>query len=173
MFVIGEAGLLNALQDAGFVITADRPEYVVTGFDTHLTYEKLRIACLAVDHGARFIAANPDPYIPTEIGRQPGCGAINAFVTACTDVEPHVVGKPEKEILELALGSMRAPKEQSALIGDRLDTDILGANRAGIASILVLTGVTSALDATHSQIRPDYVFPNLRALRKALEHILS
>lgn len=170
VFIIGETGLLNSLTAAGFVITAKEPAYVVIGFDSHVDYEKMATACLAIERGAKFIAANPDPYIPTEAGRLPGCGAISAFITACTDEKPHVVGKPQKEMVELALDSMGAAKEEAALIGDRLDTDILGSERAGVASILVLTGVTSAADLKASRIRPDYCFRDLQDLRQALEN---
>lgn len=169
VMVIGETGLIMALKEAGFVVNGDHPEYVVAGFDSFVNYEKLKNACLAISKGgARFIAANPDQYIPTEVGRLPGCGAISAFITACTDVRPHVVGKPEKEILDLALESMCGDKQHAALIGDRLDTDILGGHKAGITSILVLTGVTALEDLERSEIKPDYVFSTLRDFQQQL-----
>ncbi|MCL4533789.1 MAG: HAD-IIA family hydrolase [Bacteroidetes bacterium] len=169
VFIIGETGLVEAMQGAGFAVTPKDPAYVIIGFDSHVDYEKMSTACLAIERGAKFIAANPDPYIPTEVGRLPGCGAIAAFITACTDQRPRVVGKPEKEMVELALDSLGAAKEEAALIGDRLDTDILGSERAGVASILVLTGVTSAADLQTATVHPDYCFPDLPALRQALE----
>ncbi len=168
VFVIGETGLIEPLRTAGFEVTAREPQYVVIGFDSHVDYEKLSTACLAIERGAQFIAANPDPYIPTEVGRLPGCGAIAAYITACTDQKPLVVGKPEREMVELALDSLGAAKSQAAMIGDRLDTDILGSARAGVASILVLTGVTRPADLDLSDIKPDYVFSDLLELRRAL-----
>jgi 4-nitrophenyl phosphatase len=172
VFVIGETGLIEELRAVGFEINGDHPEYVVAGFDSHVTYEKLRDACLAISKGgATFIAANPDPYIPTEIGRLPGCGSICAFITKCTDIEPHVVGKPESEIFNLALKSMGMDRTEAAVIGDRLDTDILGGQRAGITTILTLTGCTSAAEVADSTIQPDLVFPDLAALRQALAEV--
>ena len=171
VYVIGEEGLRAALREkyttpyeGGREIVETGADFVVVGMDTGLTYEKLRIATLLIRGGARFIATNPDKTLPTEEGLVPGNGAAIAALEAATGVAPFVVGKPETAIFDLALTRMGVGKEGTAVIGDRLETDILGGQMAGLSTILVLSGATSRQELENSPIQPDLVFENVRQL---------
>lgn len=172
VYVIGQDGLVLPLDRAGFTLTDEQPEYVVVGLDLAFTYEKLRIACQSIQRGARFIAANTDATVPVENGLLPGSGSLVAAVTTCTGVVPLVIGKPQPTMLEMALSDMGLVSSEAAIIGDRLETDVLAGQKAGLTTILVLTGVTSVLDVKQSAIKPDYVFEDLIELRRALEDAL-
>jgi 4-nitrophenyl phosphatase len=171
VFVIGEAGLIAELRNAGLSVVNDQPEratHVVVGLDRGLTYAKLAEACLLIRRGATFIGTNPDLTFPSERGLVPGNGSILAALRAATGVEPLIIGKPQPEIMRQAMAQMNGTPESTAMIGDRLDTDILGGQRAGLTTILMLSGVTSLEDLNHSPIKPDYVFANLDELTDAL-----
>ena len=163
VYVIGEEGLQVALRER-YTIAEESADFVVVGMDREITYEKLRVATLLIRSGARFIATNPDKTLPTEEGLVPGNGAIIAALEAATGVAPFVVGKPEPAIFDLALARMGVSKEGVAVIGDRLETDILGGRRAGLITILVLSGVTSRQELENSTIKPDLVFQDVRQL---------
>jgi 4-nitrophenyl phosphatase len=171
VYIIGGAGLTEAVLGstgaAGrplFVLDKVHPDYVVVGMDSGLTYEKLKIACLAIRAGARFIGSNPDRTFPSEDGIIPGCGAILAALQACTDVTPTVIGKPEPAIFELAMARLGAQPQTTAVLGDRLDTDVLGGHNAGLATILVLTGVATREEVAASPVQPDWLVENLGEL---------
>jgi 4-nitrophenyl phosphatase len=168
-YAIGEDGLLAALEGADVQIVTERPDWVVVGLDRHVTYEKLAIAALAIESGARFLGTNPDPSLPTEQGLVPGAGAIQAALVATTGVQPTVIGKPQPLMLELAIQRMNASIEDTAMLGDRLDTDIRGANGLGMSSILVLTGVSTRADLAQSRSRPDVIVDNLAELIRLWE----
>jgi len=163
VYAIGEEGLRAALGER-YTIAEEGADFVVVGMDTGLTYEKLRVATLLIRGGARFIATNPDKTLPTEEGLVPGNGASLAALEAATGVAPFVVGKPEPASFDLALARMGVGKEGTAVIGDRLETDILGGRRAGLSTILVLSGATSRQELENSTIKPDLVFENVRQL---------
>lgn len=163
VYAIGEEGLRAALGEK-YILTEEGADFVVVGMDTGLTYEKLRVATLLIRGGARFIATNPDKTLPTEEGLVPGNGASLAALEAATGVSPFVVGKPEPAIFDLALARMGVGKEGVAVIGDRLETDILGGRRAGLSTILVLSGAASRQELENSPIKPDLVFENVRQL---------
>ncbi len=163
VYAIGEEGLRAALGER-YTIAEEGADFVVVGMDTGLTYEKLRVATLLIRGGAKFIATNPDKTLPTEEGLVPGNGAITAALEAATGMAPFVVGKPETAIFDLALARMGVGKEGVAVIGDRLETDILGGRRAGLSTILVLSGATSRQELENSSIKPDLVFENVRQL---------
>ncbi|MGQ9676346.1 MAG: HAD-IIA family hydrolase [Chloroflexota bacterium] len=169
VYVIGHDGLTEPLKEFGFRLTDDRPEYVVVGLDRNFTYEKLAIACQAIRAGAHFIASNTDATLPTETSLLPGGGALVAAIEVCSGVKPLVIGKPETTMLESALARIGVAASAAAIVGDRLETDVLAGQRAGISTILVLTGVTTRDDMGASDIKPDYVFENLIELRAALE----
>jgi 4-nitrophenyl phosphatase len=162
--VIGEEGLLGEVRKKGFVIAGREAEYVVVGWDKTISFDKLKTACLAIRDGATFIGTNPDKTYPMERDIIPGAGSILAALVAATDVQPIVVGKPEPIIIEQALRILEARAEETASLGDRLDTDILGGHRAGTATILVLTGISTPEDVRRSPIQPDYVFQDLTYL---------
>jgi len=167
---VGEEGLRAALREAGFTLVEQRPaDYVVAGIDWHLTYDTLKRACLAIRDGAIFIGTNPDRTFPSEEGIVPGAGSILAALATCTGVEPVVIGKPALPIIELALQRLGVPAEHVAFVGDRLETDILAGQRAGLLTILVLTGVTRREDLAASDIAPDLVVENLVELQRAWE----
>jgi len=169
VYVIGEEGLQICIAERGFTLTDQQPEIVVVGLDRELTYAKLCEATLAIRGGARFIATNPDRTLPTEIGEAPGAGAIIAAVAAATDQAPTIIGKPNPPMLELALRLLGQPRERTAIVGDRLDTDILGGQRLGLPTILVLSGVTREAP-TEGRWRPTWVFASVRELEQALQH---
>jgi len=166
VLMIGKNGLREALREQGFALV-DEPadaEYCVIGFTDELTYDMLMRATLAIRAGAPFIATNPDPTLPVEIGLVPGIGAILAAITAASDVEPTVIGKPNRIIIDLALDRLGITAGECAMLGDRLDTDILGGQGAGISTALVLSGSTTTDDLAASNIRPDIVVQDLPAL---------
>ena len=163
VYAIGEEGLRAALGER-YTIAEEGADFVVVGMDRGLTYEKLKTATLLIRGGARLIATNPDKTLPTEEGLVPGNGAITAALEAATGMAPFVVGKPETAIFDLALARMGVGKEGVAVIGDRLETDILGGRRAGLSTILVLSGATSRQELENSSIKPDLVFENVRQL---------
>lgn len=168
VFRIGEAGLTAALVAAGFQLVADDPDLVCVGLDQQLTYDKLRTACLALRRGAAFVATNPDRTLPTEAGLVPGCGAILSALQTCADVAPVVIGKPAATMIDLLVESMGLVKSETAIIGDRLDTDIEAGAAAGITTVLVLTGVNHLSDVPNAPVAPDYVVDNLIQFRRAL-----
>jgi 4-nitrophenyl phosphatase len=162
-WVVGEKGLLQEIQNIGYKITPEC-ECVIVGWDRTLTYDKLETACLAIRDGAEFIGTNPDLTYPSEKGIIPGCGSILAFLTACTGVNPLVIGKPHPFIMELALKYLH--DKDAYVIGDRLDTDIKAGINAGLKTILVLTGVESKKSVENADVTPDFIFENLDEVKE-------
>lgn len=160
-YVIGERGLQRALANAGIKIQESEPEWVVVGLDRSLTYDKLKHATLAIAAGARFVGTNPDTSLPAAEGLLPGAGSILAAITAATGVTPRVIGKPQPTMLELAMEALGGTLSNCAMLGDRLDTDIEGAVRFGMPSIMVLTGVSTRVDLVTSPFQPTLVVENL------------
>lgn len=168
LYPIGEEGLIRALLDEGFQLVPRLPNAVVCGLDRRLTYERLKGACLAIRAGAQFIATNPDLALPTEEGLLPGNGATIAYIRAATGVAPLVIGKPESAMLDIARERIGAVREETAIVGDGLLTDMMAGLHAGVAKVLVLTGVTTRADLEAPPVAPDYVFDDLVALTRAL-----
>ncbi len=166
VYVIGESGLTGCLAARGLTLTDEQPEVVVVGMDRELTYDKLRIAGLAIRAGAAFIATNPDRTLPTEAGLIPGSGAIVAALEAATDQKAFIIGKPESPMLEMAIAQLGQGVAHTAAIGDRLETDILGGQNLGMPTILVLSGVTHAAPAD-GPVQPTFVFASVAALEAA------
>jgi 4-nitrophenyl phosphatase len=166
VYVIGEDGLHESMVCQGFrlVDSDDTPEYVVVGWDRGVNYEKLAQATLHIRGGAKFIGTNPDRTWPGERGLLPGAGAILAALEAATDVEPTVIGKPSPLMLQVAMDRIGAKSTNTAMLGDRLETDILGGQNAGLTTILVLSGVTHPDDLGVSPIHPDLIFNDIAAL---------
>jgi 4-nitrophenyl phosphatase len=164
--IVGENGLRTALADAGVIETTSPTEadWVVMGLDRQVTYERLRLACLAVERGAKFVATNADSSLPVEDGLIPGAGALQAVVIATTGVEPTIIGKPEPRMLSLAMESLAAGPETTAVLGDRLDTDIEAAHRAGLRSVLVFTGVASEPEVETARVKPTVAMADLPTL---------
>jgi 4-nitrophenyl phosphatase len=168
IYAIGEEGLMDALQRAGYVFGSSDPAAVVVGFDRDLTYHKLRTACLLIRSGRPFIATNPDITLPVPEGQVPGTGATLAALSASAEQEPTVIGKPGPMLMEQAMRRMEATPETTAAIGDRPETDLLSAQRAGLFSILALSGATD-LDRLAGlrgllEREPDLIVQDIRAL---------
>lgn len=144
------------------------PAAVVIGLDKVFTYDKLAMANAAIRRGARFVATNADATLPTEAGLIPGAGSIVAAIQTATGETPVVVGKPEPLMLQMALARMGVAAEEAVMVGDRLDTDIIAGERAGMLTLLVLTGVSTREEIAHSPTLPDIVFTDLNAVLEAL-----
>lgn len=165
IYVVGMDALRDAVFADGFFDPAERDaDVVVSGAHFGLRYEHLKIACLAIRNGATYVATNADRTFPSEEGLIPGAGAIVAALSAATDVDPTVVGKPSPEMVESCLRIMETERSRSLMIGDRLDTDILAGQRAGTQSLLVLTGVSTRADVTRTGIHPNVVVDTLDPL---------
>ena len=173
VYLVGGDGVADAITRAGYQLVEREADVVVVGVDFALTYEKLKRATLEIRRGATFIGTNADKTFPGDEGLTPGAGAIIAAITTATDVEPIVIGKPQRAMFDLAIERMGVDRAATAMLGDRLDTDIEGAKRAGLKSILVMTGVTSPEILAESPIRPDWVFANLDAMRQSWENQVS
>jgi NagD protein len=156
-FVIGESGLTEAIHSVGYVITEQNPDYVVLG-ETH-TYNLgfITKAIRLIADGARFIATNPDPSGPSEEGLVPACGAMAALIETASGVSPFFVGKPNPLMMRTALNYLDVHSENTVMVGDRMDTDVLAGVESGMETILVLTGVTCSEDVTRYPYRPTRV----------------
>lgn len=164
LYVVGTPPLEAEMASHGFELVQDDPDYVVLGFDTTLTYEKLWKMCDFVRAGKPFIATHPDFNCPLEHGFKPDIGAMIAFVEASTGRRPDVVvGKPNTPIVEAVVEKTGFPVEQLGMIGDRLYTDI-ALGQAGLTTILVLSGETKREHLAESMFHPDYVMENLAEL---------
>jgi NagD protein len=153
-FVIGESGLTGAIHDVGYVITDHDPEYVVLGETESIDFEGITKAIRMVSRGARFIATNPDPAGPAEDGIVPATGAMAALIERASGVSPFFVGKPNPLMVRLALNFLGAHSENTVMIGDRMDTDIVTGIESGMETILVLSGVTRREDVGRFPYQP-------------------
>lgn len=162
IYVIGEDGILEALAEQGLeVVTHENPDYVVTGIDRGITYEKLAGACLSVRNGARFISTNGDIAIPTERGFMPGNGSLTSVVSVSTETQPVFIGKPEPIIMEQAMAVLGTSKEETIMVGDYYDTDIRAGIGIGIDTLLVHTGVTQPDFLKRYEVQPTHTRNNL------------
>ena len=146
----------------------EQPAAVVIGLDLDFTYAKLKAAHEAIQRGALFIATNADSTLPTEAGLVPGAGSIVAALAAASGERPIVIGKPETPMLETAMTRMGMRPEETVMLGDRLDTDILAGERAGMPTVLVLTGVSTREDLASAEALPDVVVSDLPSLLEAI-----
>nr|WP_313814564.1 HAD-IIA family hydrolase [Glutamicibacter sp.] len=167
-FVIGEAGLTTALHDAGFIMTDQNPDYVVLGETRTYSFEAITKAIRLIEAGAKFIATNPDATGPSTEGIMPATGAIAALITRATNREPYVVGKPNPMMFRSALNRIDAHSETTAMIGDRMDTDIIAGMEAGLLTALVYSGITSPDDMGTFPFRPDLKYPSVVSLHAEL-----
>lgn len=167
-FVIGEAGLTTALHDAGFILTDTDPDYVVLGETRTYSFEAITKAIRLIAAGASFIATNPDATGPSAEGLLPATGAVAAMITRATNRDPYVVGKPNPMMFRSALNRIDAHSETTAMIGDRMDTDIVAGMEAGLLTVLVHTGITAKTDVATFPFRPDLSFDSVAGLHRAL-----
>jgi NagD protein len=142
-FVVGEAGITTALHEAGYTLTERDPDYVVLGETRIYSFGRITQAIRLIDNGARFIATNPDPSGPSREGLLPATGAVAALISRATGVDPYFVGKPNPLMMRSALNAIDAHSETTAMIGDRMDTDVVAGLEAGLHTVLVLTGVST------------------------------
>ncbi|MBN1314663.1 MAG: HAD family hydrolase [Anaerolineales bacterium] len=168
VYVIGEDGINDAIKSRGFNITDEGAKFVVVGLDRQVTYAKIATAADLIYRGAKFIATNPDPTLPSPDRLLPGIGAILSAITTTVGVNPLVIGKPEPYIFTYALSRLGTRPEKTAMVGDRLETDILGGQRAGLKTILVLSGVSDAGMVANSSYQPDWVFDDIAQLADEL-----
>lgn len=166
LFVIGNEGLFQTLQEADFTITDTNVDAVVVGLDFNFSYAKARQATLLIrNEGAGFIGTNPDTTFPSPEGLVPGAGSLIGMLQLTTDITPVIIGKPKRAMFEVALQRLGTNANETLMLGDRLNTDIEGGYNAGLKTALVLTGVNSREDI--SDIQPDYIFDNLPTLLQA------
>lgn len=170
LHVLGMDGIRQAVSAAGFEPADSDVEAVIVGLDFELSYQKLKTAVLLINQGARYIGTNPDLTFPSAEGIAPGNGAILAAISAATGQTPTTIGKPEPIMFEVALKRMGTDPARTAMLGDRLETDILGGHRAGLKTILVLSGITNPEMLAESDIKPDWAFDNISTLIDAWEH---
>ena len=167
-YVVGEAGLTTSMYNVGFVMTNVNPEVVVLGETRTYSIEALTTAIRLINKGARFIATNPDVTGPSDLGPIPATGAVAAMITAATGRQPYYVGKPNPVMLRKGLNLIDAHSEETALVGDRMDTDILAGMEAGLQTHLVLSGSTAQEEIVNFPYRPDYVHPSIAEVAELL-----
>lgn len=168
LYVVGEAALKGLVSDAGFILADTDVQAVVATMDRQLTYDMLKRATLLIRAGADFIGPNPDPSYPTQEGIVPGGGAVLAAISAASDRQPLIIGKPEGWMFQIAMERMQLGAEDTASLGDRLATDIVGGQRLGLKTILVLSGVTRATELQSSSVQPTWVFSGIEELAEVL-----
>jgi NagD protein len=163
-FVIGESGLTTALHAAGYTLTETAPDYVVLGETRTYSFSRITKGIRLIAAGARFIATNPDTIGPSPDGPMPATGSVAALISRATGVEPYFVGKPNPLMMRSALNALDAHSETTAMIGDRMDTDVIAGLEAGLETILVLTGVTSREEAERYPYRPSRIVESVADL---------
>jgi len=163
-FVIGEAGLTTALHSAGYTLTEREPDYVVLGETRTYSFERITQAIRLIADGARFIATNPDPTGPTPDGPLPATGSVAALISRATGVDPYFVGKPNPLMMRSALNAIDAHSETAAMVGDRMDTDVVSGLEAGMHTVLVLTGSTTREEAERFPYRPSRIVDSIADL---------
>jgi len=168
VFVIGMPSFEAELGRAGLTLVDEAPDVVVLAFDKTLTYAKIEKACLFLRAGTPYVATNPDKVCPTEYGYIPDCGATAELLRAATDRWPKFIGKPNAEMVRMGMAKIAAAPDATAMVGDRLYTDMQMANNAGITSILVLSGETARTDLERANRKPDFVFESVRELHSAM-----
>lgn len=156
-FVIGESGLTTALHEVGYTLTDTDPTYVVIGETSSYSFERIARAVRLVLGGARFVATNPDIAGPSEAGVIPATGAVAALISSASGVRPYFVGKPNPLMMRTALNAIDAHSEDSVMIGDNMDTDVIMGIESGLETILVLTGVTGRTDMKRHSYGPSRV----------------
>jgi len=163
-YVIGEAGLKTALHKVGYTLTDTDPDFVVLGESRTYSFQNITQAVQLIDQGARFVATNPDATGPSPEGPLPATGSVAALLTEATGQEPYFVGKPNPVMIRSGLNRIGAHSESTAMVGDRMDTDVVAGIEAGLTTYLVLTGSTSRDELTEFAYRPDDVVESVAEL---------
>jgi NagD protein len=164
LFVIGESGLTAPLHEAGFIITERDPHYVVLGETRSYHFEAITTAIRLIVGGSRFIATNPDPSGPSEGGIAPACGAMAALIETASGVSPFFIGKPNPLMIRTALNYLGVHSENTVMVGDRMDTDIVAGVESGMETILVLSGVTGMQDIPRYPYQPNVIAESVEAI---------
>jgi NagD protein len=172
-YVIGESGLTTALHEVGYILTDLNPEYVVLGETRTYSFSAITRAIRLIEKGSRFIATNPDTVGPSNEGSLPACGAVAAMITKATGVEPYFVGKPNPLMMRSGLNAVEGHSETTAMVGDRMDTDIVAGMEAGLYTCLVLTGVTRKEDIERFPYRPSKVVNSIADLVDMVDMVES
>jgi 4-nitrophenyl phosphatase len=173
VFVVGEEALSDCIRARGFVVGDDEAQIVVAGLDRQATYGKLAHAAVLIRHGAKFIGSNPDKTWPGETEVMPGAGAILAFLEGSTGIKPFIVAKPEPVMFQQALARMGSRPEETVMVGDRLETDIEGGKRAGLRTIMVLSGISTEADIVQQGIQPDLIFADIGEMARVWRGLLE
>jgi NagD protein len=172
-FVIGEVGLTTALHEVGYTLSENDPDYVVIGETRNYSFEVITKAIRLVGEGTRFIATNPDPTGPSVDGPLPATGAVAALISKATGKEPYFVGKPNPLMIRSALRELSAHSETTAMVGDRMDTDVVAGLEAGLHTVLVLSGVSDANAADQFPFKPSRVVSSVDVLANELQEKVS
>ncbi|HVL94690.1 MAG TPA: HAD hydrolase-like protein [Solirubrobacteraceae bacterium] len=167
-FVIGEAGLTTALHEVGYTLTETQPDYVVLGETRTYSFERIALGIRLILGGARFIATNPDPTGPSPDGPLPATGSVAALVSRATGHDPYFVGKPNPLMMRSALNAIDAHSESAAMVGDRMDTDVVSGLEAGMRTFLVLTGSTAREQVERFPYQPSAVVDSIADLVDAV-----
>ncbi len=168
-FVIGEVGLTTALHEVGYTLSEMNPDYVVIGETRSYSFDRITKAIRLVAQGARFIATNPDPTGPSVDGPLPATGAVAALISRATGKVPYFVGKPNPLMIRSALRALNAHSETTAMVGDRMDTDVVAGLEAGLHTVLVLSGLSNEDAAEHFPYRPSRIVSSVAVLADELE----
>ena len=163
-YVIGEAGLTTALHEIGYLLTDQEPDYVVLGETTAYSFERITRAIRLVAAGARFIATNRDVSGPSETGIVPATGAVAALIASATGIKPYFIGKPNPLMMRTALNTIDAHSEESVMVGDNMDTDIIAGIESGMETVLVLTGVTERETVIRYPYRPTQIVDSVAGI---------
>lgn len=165
IYAFGTASFRQQLRQGGLPVTdilAEDIDCLCMGFDTELTFQKLEDACILLNRGVEYVATNPDWVCPTGYGSVPDCGSVAEMLYRATGRRPRFIGKPEPDMVELAVKETNFTKEQTILLGDRLYTDIKSGVRAGVDTVLVLSGEATLKDLAASDVKPTYVMKDIR-----------
>jgi 4-nitrophenyl phosphatase len=170
-YIIGEVGLHEAMRSRGYHILDDdvddlssvQADVVVASMTRYVCYKHLAIANHLINHGAAFVGTNPDVTFPSENGRMPGAGSILAFLETSSGVTPEVVGKPNSIMFQEAIHRLSSNVEDTVMVGDRMNTDIVGAHSVGLRTVLLLSGLATRDDIKSASIKPDWVYDDLRS----------
>jgi NagD protein len=160
-FVIGESGLTEPIHQVNYVITDRNPDYVVLGETHSYNLQMITKAIQLVAAGAHFIATNPDPSGPSDIGLVPACGAMAALIEKASGISPFFVGKPNPLMMRNALNYLGVHSETTVMVGDRMDTDIIAGVESGMETILVLSGVTRREDVARYPYQPTHILSSV------------
>lgn len=163
-FIVGEPGLVTALHEFDYTLNEVDPDYVVLGETRTYSFERITMAVRLIRNGARFIATNPDNVGPAPGGVLPATGSVAALISRATGIEPYFVGKPNPLMMRSALNQLNAHSEHTAMVGDRMDTDVIAGIEAGLETVLVMSGVTQREETERFPYLPSRILDSVADL---------